>query len=149
MREALYFKQPLKVKVQRAYISITVNRWWHGALGISSILTQVVTFGWVAKSTFPVRIDSATVRRPDWSLDAPSTPLTTEWLLWPLQGWRRLGDALSRMKIVSANRQVLQTIAGTFPGNAQFAWLQRGHTGAGTRRHLNVPSSPRLFGSRQ
>ena len=74
-------------------------------------LTQVV-----AKSAWPVR-------RPDGSLGAPSTPITTAWLLRPLQGRRMLGDALLRMKITPAKRQVLQTIAGTFPGNAlKFIW---------------------------
>ena len=34
-----------------------------------------------------------------------------------------LGDALSRMKIIPAKRQVMQTIAGTFRGNAlKFKW---------------------------
>ena len=55
-------------------------------------LTQVAAFQWEAKSARPVR-------RPDGSLGAPSTPLTTAWLLRPLQGRRMLGDALSRMKI--------------------------------------------------
>ena len=79
-------------------------------------LTQVAASQWAAKSARPVR-------RPDGSLGAPSPPLTTAWLLRPLQGRRMLGDALSRMKITPAKRQVLQTIAGTFPGNAiKFRW---------------------------
>ena len=50
-------------------------------------------------------------------------PLTTAWLLRPLQRRRMLGDALSRMKTTPAKRQVLKTIAGTFPGNVlKFRW---------------------------
>ena len=64
-------------------------------------LTQVAASQWAAKSARPVR-------RPDGSLGAPSTPLTTAWLLRPLQGRRMLGDALSRMKITPAKRQVLR-----------------------------------------
>ena len=90
-------------------------------------LTQVAAFQWVAKSARPVR-------RPDGSLGAPSTPLTTAWLLRPLQGRRMLGDALSRMKITPAKRQVLQTIAARFLAT-------RSSLGGTSSRLQRVPSA--------
>ena len=58
---------------------------------------QVAEFQWAAKSAW------------HRSFGEPRTPLTTLCLIRPLQGRRMLGDALSRMKINSAKRRVLQT----------------------------------------
>ena len=49
---------------------------------------------------------------------SPTLPLTTSWLLRPDQGRRTLGQVLKTMKIGIAKKQVLQSIAGAFPGNA-------------------------------
>ena len=54
--------------------------------------------------------------RRDGTVEA--VPITTAWLLPQGQGRRVLGQALKAMKTNAAKRRVLQTIAGTFPGNA-------------------------------
>ena len=54
--------------------------------------------------------------RRDGTVEA--VPITTAWLLRQGQGRRVLGQALKAMKTNAAKRRVLQTIAGTFPGNA-------------------------------
>jgi hypothetical protein len=48
----------------------------------------------------------------------PTLPLTASWLLQLNQGRSTLGKVLDEMKISSAKKQVLQSIAGAFPGNA-------------------------------
>ena len=48
----------------------------------------------------------------------PTLPLTGSWLLRPDQGRSMLGQVLSKMGIGKAKKQVLQSIAGAFPGNA-------------------------------
>ena len=48
----------------------------------------------------------------------PTLPLTASWLLRPDQGRCMLGHVLSKMGIGTAKKQVLQLIAGAFPGNA-------------------------------
>ena len=48
----------------------------------------------------------------------PTLPLTASWLLRPDQGRSMLGQVLSKMGIGTAKKQVLQSIAGAFPGNA-------------------------------
>ena len=48
----------------------------------------------------------------------PALPLTASWLLRPNQGRSTLGKVLEEMKISAAKKQVLQSIAGAFPGNA-------------------------------
>ena len=45
-------------------------------------------------------------------------PLTASWMLRPNQGRKILGAALSRMKVAAAKRQVLQSLAGMYPGTA-------------------------------
>ena len=48
----------------------------------------------------------------------PALPLTASWMLRPDQGRSTLGQVLKTMKIGSAKKQVLQSIAGAFPCNA-------------------------------
>ena len=48
----------------------------------------------------------------------PTLPLTASWLLWPDQGRSTLGKVLGEMEISTAKKQVLQSIAGSFPCNA-------------------------------
>ena len=48
----------------------------------------------------------------------PTLPLTASWLLRPNQGRSTLGKVLGEMKISTAKKQVLQSIAGAFPCNA-------------------------------
>ena len=48
----------------------------------------------------------------------PTLPLTASWLLRPDQGRSTLGKVLGEMKISTAKKQVLQSIAGSFPCNA-------------------------------
>jgi ribonuclease HI len=48
----------------------------------------------------------------------PTLPLTASWLLRPNQGRSTLGKVLEEMKISTAKKQVLQSIAGAFPCNA-------------------------------
>ncbi len=48
----------------------------------------------------------------------PTLPLTAAWMLRPNQGWSTLGQVLWEMRISTAKKQVLQSIAGAFPGNA-------------------------------
>jgi ribonuclease HI len=48
----------------------------------------------------------------------PTLPLTASWLLRPNQGRSTLGKVLGEMRISPAKKQVLQSIAGTFPCNA-------------------------------
>ncbi len=58
----------------------------------------------------------------------PTLPLTASWLLRPDQGRNALGKVLGEMKISAAKKQVLQSIAGAFPGNAllhKWAWYPR------------------------
>jgi len=48
---------------------------------------------------------------------------TAVWLLRPGQGRETIGKVLGRMQPSTAKRQILQTVAGTFPGNAVlFKW---------------------------
>jgi len=50
---------------------------------------------------------------------SPSTmPLTASWLLRPDHGRQTLGRVLGEMPISAAKKQVLQSVAGAFPGNA-------------------------------
>ena len=51
---------------------------------------------------------------------ARHVPLTTSWLLRrrPNQGRRTLCEVMTRVKSNSRERLVLQTLAGTYPGNA-------------------------------
>ncbi len=48
----------------------------------------------------------------------PTLPLTAAWMLQQNQGWSTLGQVLGEMRISTAKKQVLQSIAGVFPGNA-------------------------------
>jgi hypothetical protein len=48
----------------------------------------------------------------------PTLPLTAAWMLWPNQGRCTLGQVLGEMRISTAKKQLLQSIAGAFPGNA-------------------------------
>ncbi len=48
----------------------------------------------------------------------PALPLTASWLLRLHQGRSTLGKVLGEMKISTAKKQVLQSIAGAFPCNA-------------------------------
>ena len=48
----------------------------------------------------------------------PALPLTASWLLRTDQGRSTLGKVLGEMKISTAKKQVLQSIAGAFPCNA-------------------------------
>ena len=48
----------------------------------------------------------------------PTLPLTASWLLRSNQGRSTLGKVLAEMKISTAKKQVLQSIAGAFPCNA-------------------------------
>jgi hypothetical protein len=52
---------------------------------------------------------------PQW---APTLPVTASWLLRPNQGQSTLGKVLGEMKISTAKKQVLQSMAGAFPCNA-------------------------------
>ncbi len=47
-------------------------------------------------------------------------PLTASWMLWPDQGRSTLGQVLKTMKIGSTKKQVLQSLVGAFPCNAQL-----------------------------
>ena len=75
-------------------------------------LTQVAAAQWAAKCDSPV------IRRGMAATMA--VPLTTSWLLNPNQGRNALGEAIAMimMPIASLKRQVLQFIAGMYPGNA-------------------------------
>ena len=78
-------------------------------------LTQVAAAQWAAKCVRPINRGGQTAPR--------NIPLTTSWMLRPNQGRTILGAALSRMKVVAAKRQVLQSLAGMYPGNALlFKW---------------------------
>ena len=48
----------------------------------------------------------------------PTLPLTASWMLRPNQGRSTLGKVLGEMKISTAKKHVLQSIAGAFPCNA-------------------------------
>ena len=48
----------------------------------------------------------------------PALPLTASWMLRPDQGRSTLGQVLKTMKVGTAKKQVLQSIAGAFPCNA-------------------------------
>ncbi len=48
----------------------------------------------------------------------PTLPLTAAWMLRPNQGRSTLGQVLGEMRISTAKKQVLHSIAGAFPGNA-------------------------------
>ena len=50
----------------------------------------------------------------------PTLPLTASWLLLPDQGGSTIGQVLSKMETGTAKKQVLQSIAGAFPGNVLF-----------------------------
>ena len=56
--------------------------------------------------------------RTDVEASPPTLPLTAAWMLWPNQGRSTLGKVLGEMRISTAKKQVLQSIAGAFPGNA-------------------------------
>ncbi len=57
-------------------------------------------------------------RRGGQEVVPPALPLTASWMLRPDQGRSTLGQVLKTMKIGSAKKQVLQSIAGAFPCNA-------------------------------
>ncbi len=48
----------------------------------------------------------------------PTLPLTVVWMLRPNQGRDTLGRVLGEMRISTAKKQVLQSMAGAFPCNA-------------------------------
>jgi ribonuclease HI len=48
----------------------------------------------------------------------PTLTLTAAWMLRPNQGRSMLGQVLGEMRISAAKKQILQSIAGAFPGNA-------------------------------
>ena len=48
----------------------------------------------------------------------PTLTLTAAWMLRPNQGRSTLGQVLGEMRISAAKKQILQSIAGAFPGNA-------------------------------
>jgi hypothetical protein len=48
----------------------------------------------------------------------PTLPLTVAWMLRPNQGQDTLGRVLGEMRISTAKKQVLQSMAGAFPCNA-------------------------------
>ena len=78
-------------------------------------LTQVAAAQWAAKCVRPITRSGQTTPR--------HVPLTTSWMLRPNQGRKILGAVLSRMKAAAAKRQVLQSLAGMYPGNALlFKW---------------------------
>jgi hypothetical protein len=61
--------------------------------------------------------------RPRWGREGegaspPALPLTTSWLLLPDQGRSALGRVLGEMRISTAKKRVLQSIAGQFLCNA-------------------------------
>ena len=70
--------------------------------------------------------------RPRIQRDGSVQPvaLTTAWLLRQDQGSQVLGRTLSTLKTNSMKRRVLQTIAGTFPGNALLCWWKQRATAA-------------------
>jgi hypothetical protein len=43
-------------------------------------------------------------------------------MLRPNQGRKIIGAVLTRMKVASAKRQVMQSLAGMYPGNALIKW---------------------------
>jgi len=57
-------------------------------------------------------------RRGGQEAAPPALPLTASWMLRPDQGRSTLGQVLKTMKIGSAKKQVLQSVAGAFPCNA-------------------------------
>jgi hypothetical protein len=73
---------------------------------------------WFAKCVRPI------VRSGQMALR--HVPITTSWMLRPNQGRKILGavqPVLTRMKVASAKRQVMQSLAGMYPGNALlFEW---------------------------
>jgi hypothetical protein len=48
----------------------------------------------------------------------PTLPLTAAWIIQPNQGRDTLGKVLGEMRVSTAKKQVLQSIAGAFPCNA-------------------------------
>jgi ribonuclease HI len=71
---------------------------------------------------------AAELGMPRIKLDGTVQPvtLTTSWLLLQDKSRQVLGRTLSTLKTKSMKRRVLQTIAGTFPGNALLCrWKQR------------------------
>ena len=73
-------------------------------------LTQVAAAQWATKCVRPVIRRGQAVAR--------HVPLTTSWLLRSNQGRRTLGEVMMRMRTSTAKRQVLQTLAWMYPGNA-------------------------------
>jgi hypothetical protein len=50
-------------------------------------------------------------------------PITTSWMLLPNQGRKILGAVLTRMKVASAKRLVMQSLAGMYLRNElMFKW---------------------------
>ena len=56
--------------------------------------------------------------RTEVEASPPMLPITAAWMLRPNQGRSTLGQVLGEMRISTAKKQVLQSIAGAFPGNA-------------------------------
>jgi len=78
-------------------------------------LTQVAAAQWAAKCVRPIVRGGQMAPR--------HVPITTSWMLRPNQGRKILGAVLTRMKVASAKRQVMQSLAGMYPGNAlMFKW---------------------------
>jgi hypothetical protein len=86
---------------------------WNSRL--SRELTQLAAAQWAAKCVRPIVRGG---QMASWHV-----PITTSWMLRPNQGRKILGAVLTRMKIASAKRQVMQSLAGMYPGNAlMFKW---------------------------
>jgi hypothetical protein len=78
-------------------------------------LTQEAAAQWAAKCVRPIVRGGQMAPR--------HVPITTSWMLRPNQGRKFLGAVLTRMKVASAKRQVMQSLAGMYPGNALlFKW---------------------------
>jgi hypothetical protein len=78
-------------------------------------LTQVAAARWAAKCVRPIVRGGQIAPR--------HVPISTSWMLRPNQGRKILGAVLTRMKIASAKRQVMQSLAGMYPWNAlMFKW---------------------------
>jgi hypothetical protein len=56
--------------------------------------------------------------RTDLEASTPTLHVTAAWMLRPNQGRSTLGQVLGEMRISTAKKQMLQSIAGAFPGNA-------------------------------
>ena len=111
-RRQRWTRQGLRMWIQRANISVTVyflKRRCRGALGFGSVQRR-----WPPLSGQPRVLGRPADQAGLWARQALPSPQHPSHGCSEDRGPRMRGDALSRVQIKPAKRQVLQTIAGTF-----------------------------------